>query len=383
MATDSRSTSTPDPRPPSEPGRELVSLRRTVVAAALLAVVAVLVLYALVAAWPPMPPPAVSTPTVTSGEQETGPTEDTTETGPTQTSVPATSGTTETTGLRPSTAYQFPPADTPPSTVVVLQQADNPPVSFFGAELEVDREPRLFLVVALTGMLGGLIHAMRSLFWYAGNRNLKASWLPMYGLLPFVGMSLAVVVYVVVRGGLVVVSSQPSADVVNPFGFAALAALAGLFSREAAEWLKGVFERVLTQAEPGRDTSVQPVVTGVDPPGGPAGTPVTIAGTGFVDVSEVTFGRTPADTWDVESDAEISATVPDGAGDGYVRVRTPGGTARSPEKFLVGEQVDQTGEKGTEEEQEPAEAETGATAPAGGGVARRPSRWGRGRRRGS
>jgi IPT/TIG domain len=363
--TDPRSAPQPGP---AEPGRELVSLRRAGVTAGLLAAATVLVFYTLVVVWPPAPPAPVlgpptrvtTTETTPGTDQTTPPTDDTAPTtDPTPTTEPGSpttervspttepgSPTTSGTGRLQPPAYAPEPADeasasaeaTDPTTLVV-RQASNPPVRAYGAELQLNREVRLFWVVALSGLLGGLLHAMRSLLWYAGNRNLRASWLVMYGLLPFVGLSLAVIVYVVARGGLIVVSAQPSADIVNPFGFAALGALAGLFSREAAEWLRGVFERLLTTAEPGRDTSVQPTITGVDPPSGPPWTPVTISGTGFVDVAEVSFGGTAADDWQVVSDAEISATVPEGAVDGHVRVLTPGGTARSPEPFTVDEVV--------------------------------------------
>lgn len=306
--------------------------------AALLAVATVLVFYTLVVIWPPAPPAPVLGPTLpTSQPDDTGRPDDTGEPDDTGTSTSVT-GTTAPPTYRPQPAGQAPAEATEPTTLVV-RPAPNPPVRVYGAELQLDREVRLFWVVALSGLLGGLLHAMRSLLWYAGNRNLRASWLVMYGLLPFVGLALAVIVYVVARGGLIVVSTQPSGDAVSLFGFAALGALAGLFSREAAEWLRGVFERVLTTAEPGRDTSVQPTITGVDPPSGPPGTLVTITGTGFVDVSEVSFGGTPADDWQVASDAEIWATVPEGASDGHVEVLTPGGTARSPEPFTLGEAV--------------------------------------------
>jgi hypothetical protein len=351
VATDPRST----PHPGStEPGRELVSLGRAVVAAALLAAATVVVFYTLVVFWPPAPPAPTlgpAPPTLTTAE---GTTSSTTSTTTPDESPPASevTGEPDDTGTPPTSRRDRPPSYLPtpagrdPSspeatepTTLVVRQAPNPPVRAYGAQLQVDREVRLFWVVGLSGMLGGLLHAMRSLLWYAGNRNLRASWLVMYGLLPFVGLSLAVVVYVVARGGLIVVSSQPSGDVVNPFGFAALGALAGLFSREAAEWLRGVFERVLTPAEPGRDTSVQPTIISVDPPSGPAGTTVAITGTGFVDVSEVSFGGTAAIDWQAASDTDIWATVPEGAGDGYVRVLTPGGMARSPEPFTLGEVV--------------------------------------------
>src|SRR6202035_4995943 len=36
--------------------------------------------------------------------------------------------------------------------------------------------------IIMLGALGGVLHALRSLYWYVGNRNLKRSWLLMYFL---------------------------------------------------------------------------------------------------------------------------------------------------------------------------------------------------------
>src|SRR5690348_9845893 len=58
-------------------------------------------------------------------------------------------------------------------------------------------EVRLFGVVILLGALGGVLHALRSLYWYVGNRTLRMSWLLMYFMLPLIGACLAVVFYVV------------------------------------------------------------------------------------------------------------------------------------------------------------------------------------------
>jgi hypothetical protein len=82
-------------------------------------------------------------------------------------------------------------------------------------------EIRLFIVVILLGALGGVLHAIRSLYWYVGNRTLKMSWLLMYFLLPLIGASLAVVFYVVLRGGLISPTAGTSA--VSPYGFGAVA----------------------------------------------------------------------------------------------------------------------------------------------------------------
>lgn len=119
----------------------------------------------------------------------------------------------------------------------------------FGIRMLLDQEQRLFAVVALTGALGGLIHCARSLYEYVGNRDLRRSWLLMYLSLPFIGGTLAVVFYVILRGGLV----TGTAAQVNFFGFAAISALVGLFSPEAVEKLKQIFGTLMAPAPQGRD----------------------------------------------------------------------------------------------------------------------------------
>ena len=56
-------------------------------------------------------------------------------------------------------------------------------------------EQRLLLLVILGGALGTLVHSLRSVYWYIGNRNLVMSWLAMYFMLPFAGSALALVFY--------------------------------------------------------------------------------------------------------------------------------------------------------------------------------------------
>lgn len=136
-----------------------------------------------------------------------------------------------------------------------------------GLRLSLDREQRLFVVVALTGALGGLIHSARSLYSYVGNRILRRSWLLMYLMLPFVGSALAVVFYLILRGGLV----TGTAAQVNFFGFAAISALVGLFSPEAAEKLKQIFSTLLAPVPHERDS--QPPGPGAHPRISPDGGP--------------------------------------------------------------------------------------------------------------
>jgi len=80
---------------------------------------------------------------------------------------------------------------------------------------------------------------------------------------------------------------------------------------------------------------VLPRITSVTPATGPAGTLVTIAGSGFTDVTQVKFNGVPDPGASVDSDHQISGHVPAGATSGRITVTTLGGTAISPTSFLV------------------------------------------------
>jgi hypothetical protein len=100
-------------------------------------------------------------------------------------------------------------------------------------------EQHLFLLVILAGGLGSFVHVTRSFVDFIGNQRLRASWTWWYVLQPFTGASLAVVVYLVIRGGFFVGTSAGS--IVNPFGFVAVATLVGLFSKQATNKLDELF----------------------------------------------------------------------------------------------------------------------------------------------
>ena len=120
--------------------------------------------------------------------------------------------------------------------------------SYFNWRLSLSRDQQFFVVVALAGVIGAMLHGLRSLAAYIGERYLFRSWIPYYALLPFVGGMLATIVYLVLRAGLLpgaTAASQP-----DPYGIAAIAALVGLFSAQAAEKLKAVFETLLPRQRP-------------------------------------------------------------------------------------------------------------------------------------
>jgi hypothetical protein len=124
-------------------------------------------------------------------------------------------------------------------------------VSWFGSDLTLRREFLFFLAVALAGALGGLIHTIRSFAWYVGNRRLRWSWLPFNLLLPVVGALGGTVFYLVLRAGLF--SRSTSVDNASPFGFTAIAVLAGLFSQQAFEKLRQIARDVFTEEPKGAD----------------------------------------------------------------------------------------------------------------------------------
>ena len=142
----------------------------------------------------------------------------------------------------------------PPTSAEGTAQASSA-VAFLFWTLSVSDEVRLIFIVAMAGALGSLVHALRSLYWYVGNRELVFSWLAKYILLPFVGSTLGLVFYFVIRGGFF--SPEATIEQTSPFGFAGLGALVGMFSEQAVLKLKEVAETLLAKPEPGEDAVPQ------------------------------------------------------------------------------------------------------------------------------
>jgi len=190
----------------------------------------------------------------------------------------------------------------------------------------LSEEERLFLIVIFAGALGGLVHTLRSFLWYAGNRKLVLSWTGFYITQPILGATLATVFYLVVRGGFF--SPQSTISDTSPFGFAALAALIGMFTDQAAEKLKDVAETLFATAPKGADHAGPPTVSGVSPNQGTqaGGETVTITGSGFVQNATVTFGGQAATNVQVASGGtSLTAVTPAGTGAVSVDVTNPDG----------------------------------------------------------
>jgi hypothetical protein len=199
------------------------------------------------------------------------------------------------TPTRTSTAGQTPiqtpertqsPAPTPSATAVAVQASPSPTVSpspaassqpepvtitFLAWQFKLWDEQRLLLLVLFAGALGSILHDLRSAYWYIGNRKFVRSWIAMSLVLPFAGATLALIFYLVVRGGFF--SPQSSFKETSPFGFAAFAALIGMFSPQAVLKLKEVAETLLTKPGTGANAQPQTTVAPSSPPPPPAAPP--------------------------------------------------------------------------------------------------------------
>lgn len=163
---------------------------------------------------------------------------------------------------------------------------------FFATEtVTVNSSTALLLLVIIVGALGSLVHAATSFADFVGNRRFYSSWIVWYLMRLVVGSALAVLLYFAFRGGLFSGSAQSTA--VNPYGLAALAGLAGLFSKQATDKLREVFTTLFrVQAGEGdaqrKDDLANPVpvLTRVDPNSINVGEPnpkLTIYGDHFID----------------------------------------------------------------------------------------------------
>ncbi len=101
------------------------------------------------------------------------------------------------------------------------------------------REVNLIWLVLVTGALGSFVYSARSFVAFVGNRTLRISWSAWYLLYPFIGAALALIFYLVIRGGFL--NAATTGSEVNLYGLVAISGLVGMFSKQATTKLDELF----------------------------------------------------------------------------------------------------------------------------------------------
>ena len=124
---------------------------------------------------------------------------------------------------------------------------------WLGFTYHLTPDAALILLVVLVSALGSFVHAATSFADYVGNRQLKISWVWWYLLRVLVGSSLALIFYFAVRGGFF--ANDASSGAVNPYGIAAVSGLVGLFSKQATDKLREIFDTAFRVGEGNGDAA--------------------------------------------------------------------------------------------------------------------------------
>lgn len=137
-------------------------------------------------------------------------------------------------------------ATTPAGTEPAATAPGEPPLTLLG--ITIPPGLQLMLLAMLMGGLGGSVHTSASFIVFVGNRQLARSWVWWYVLWPFIAMILAIVVYFVIRAGFLTFGSMPTK--LNPYGIAAISALAGMFAKQTTEKLREIMNMILNVKAP-------------------------------------------------------------------------------------------------------------------------------------
>jgi hypothetical protein len=193
-------------------------------------------------------------------------------------------------------------------------------LELFGCKFEWSADKRLLITVIIAGALGSLVHVLTSFADYVGNRQLAKPWIWWFVLRVPIGISLALLFYLVVRAGMIVPSVQGGngggTQSLNVYGVAAFAALAGMFSKQATDKMREVFETLFTPQKPvprADSLAGKSGIIKVEPDKLAKGTPevLTVTGHGFLKDAKATIGGKPRDMlWVSESQIKVT-TLPE------------------------------------------------------------------------
>lgn len=190
---------------------------------------------------------------------------------------------------------------------------------FLGIGFTLPFELRLILIVALSAALGSFVHMAWSFTTFLGRGQFDARWLWWYVLRIPIGAGLAVIVYFALRGGLLTTSSM-SDTVVNPFGVCGIAALVGLFSRQAMEKLEETFTTMFRTAPKPPTLAIASVTPSTFAHAAPPAA-LAVTGTAFTTTTQATINgasRNVVYTGPMRLDVQLAP--PDTAAPGTLRL---------------------------------------------------------------
>jgi hypothetical protein len=101
------------------------------------------------------------------------------------------------------------------------------------------REVNLLWMVVVAGALGSFVYSARSFVDFVGNRMIRGSWSAWYLMYPLLGAALALIFYLVVRGGFL--NGATKGSDLNIYGLVAISGMVGMFSKQATNKLDELF----------------------------------------------------------------------------------------------------------------------------------------------
>ncbi len=158
--------------------------------------------------------------------------------------------------------------------IIVAIEKPTAPLNLGKCKPYITREVQLLLIVLAAGALGCLIHGLRSIAVFIGNRNAVSSWFWWYITRPLLGMAMSLIFYSLLRGGFLA-GTQADAKVISPFGVLAIGALVGMFTDKAVGKLAEIFDMLFRSKadEANKDTIKKVTIKTTVLPDGTVGTP--------------------------------------------------------------------------------------------------------------
>jgi hypothetical protein len=208
-----------------------------------------------------------------------------------------------------------------------------------------DRIPALLQLIMIFGAGGALVHALRSLYGYVGNKQFEPNWAPFYFARPFEGAVLALLTIFMLEDSLI--DALPATITLkNVWTVCGVAGLVGLFTDKALRKLEQIFDAVLTPPADTRDgkltasAPLAPALAKLTPEKATAGgeaTDIQLAGDRFESDAAVLVNGSPrATVFQSAQSLSFTLTKADLSQAGTLKISVKGKSATSNElDFLV------------------------------------------------